>query len=101
MTDDLINISSLARKIKPEIEEALGKEELFRKALFERPESLSALLPYEEVIEEEVRETEPVAEEEPAVVAPVVEEEKPQAPPIQSTSRWAEVLFGTKDEEDN
>lgn len=26
MTDDLINISSLARKIKPEIEEALGKE---------------------------------------------------------------------------
>lgn len=58
--------------------------------------------PIEEVIEEEVRETEPVAEEEP-VVAPIVEEEKPQAPtpPIQSTSRWAEVLFGTKDEEDN
>lgn len=58
--------------------------------------------PIEEVLEEEVRETEPVAEEEP-VVAPVVEEEKPQAPtpPIQSTSRWAEVLFGTKDEEDN
>lgn len=26
MTDDLINISSLARKIKPEIDEALGKE---------------------------------------------------------------------------
>lgn len=26
MTDDLINISSLARKIKPEIEETLGKE---------------------------------------------------------------------------
>lgn len=26
MTDDLINISSLARKIKPEIEEVLGKE---------------------------------------------------------------------------
>lgn len=26
MTDDLINISSLARKIKPEIEEALGKD---------------------------------------------------------------------------
>lgn len=59
--------------------------------------------PIEEAIEEEVRETEPVAEEEPAVLAPVVEEEKPQAPtpPIQSTSRWAEVLFGTKDEEDN
>lgn len=58
--------------------------------------------PIEEVIEEEVRETEPVAEEEP-VVAPIVEEEKPQAPtpPIQSTSRWAEVLFGSKDEEDN
>ena len=35
---------------------------------------------------------EPVAEPE----APVV-----QAPPIQSTSRWAEVLFGTKDEEDD
>lgn len=59
--------------------------------------------PIEEVIEEEVLETEPVAQEEPTIVEPVVEEEKPQAstPPIQSTSRWAEVLFGTKDEDDN
>jgi len=42
---------------------------------------------------------------EPEEVEPVVEsEETPvvQAPPTQSTSRWAEVLFGTKDEsEDN
>jgi hypothetical protein len=40
---------------------------------------------------------------EETTVAPVTEPEAPvvQAPPIQSTSRWAEVLFGTKDEEDD
>ena len=35
------------------LQDALGREELFRRALFERPQSLSALLPYDEVIEEE------------------------------------------------
>jgi hypothetical protein len=40
---------------------------------------------------------------EETTVEPVTEPEAPvvQAPPIQSTSRWAEVLFGTKDEEDD
>ena len=46
----------------------------------------------EEVIEEEPETSESIAEPE----APVV-----QSPPIQSTSRWAEVLFGTKDEDEN
>lgn len=35
------------------LEEALSREELFRKALLERPESLSTFLPYDEVIEDE------------------------------------------------
>jgi len=35
------------------LEDALGREEIFRKALFERPESLSALLPYDEILEED------------------------------------------------
>ena len=40
---------------------------------------------------------------EETTVEPVTEPEAPvvQAPPTQSTSRWAEVLFGTKDEEDD
>jgi hypothetical protein len=60
----------------------------------------------EEVVEEESFDSfseEEVSQEEP-VAEPVVEvEEKPttQTPPIQSTSRWAEVLFGSKDEEEN
>jgi hypothetical protein len=59
----------------------------------------------EEVVEEESFDSfsEEVIQEEP-VAEPVVEvEEKPatQTPPIQSTSRWAEVLFGSKDEEEN
>ncbi len=35
------------------LEEALSREELFRKALLERPESLSSLLPYDEVLEKD------------------------------------------------
>ncbi|MGE4233049.1 MAG: TraC family protein [Bacteriovoracia bacterium] len=35
------------------IHDALAKKETFTKALFERPESLSALLPYDEYLEEE------------------------------------------------
>ena len=35
------------------LDEALSREEIFRKALFERPESLSSLLPYDEVLEKE------------------------------------------------
>jgi hypothetical protein len=69
----------------------------------------------EEVIEsteiysqEEVFEEEEVfdsfLDEESEVVEPAAEpEDKPvvQSSPIQSTSRWAEVLFGTKDEEED
>ena len=56
----------------------------------------------EELFVEEAEVTESFIIEE-TTVEPVTEPEAPvvQAPPIQSTSRWAEVLFGTKDEEDD
>ena len=56
----------------------------------------------EEPFEEETAVTESFIIEE-TTVEPVTEPEAPvvQAPPTQSTSRWAEVLFGTKDEEDD
>jgi hypothetical protein len=56
----------------------------------------------EELFVEETEVTESFIVEE-TTVEPVAEPEAPvvQAPPIQSTSRWAEVLFGTKDEEDD
>jgi hypothetical protein len=61
-----------------------------------------------EDIVEDIAEEEPVATEaviipEPVVEEPVVEPEPPvvQAPPTQSTSRWAEVLFGSKDEDED
>jgi len=52
--------------------------------LFETTEKFAAVEPVEPTVEE------PQAQE------PVVEQQKPQ-----STSRWAEVLFGTKDDEDD
>ena len=57
----------------------------------------------EEVIEEGPVVTEAVSIQEPEAVEPVTETVAPevQAPPTQSTSRWAEVLFGTKDDEDD
>ncbi len=56
----------------------------------------------EELFVEETEVTESFIVEE-TTAEPVAEPEAPvvQAPPIQSTSRWAEVLFGTKDEEDD
>lgn len=56
----------------------------------------------EELFEEETEVTESFIVEETTVVT-VTEPEEPvvQSPPIQSTSRWAEVLFGTKDEQDD
>jgi hypothetical protein len=56
----------------------------------------------EEVVEEAPVATEAVTIQEPEAVEPVTETVAPevQAPPTQSTSRWAEVLFGTKDDED-
>ena len=56
----------------------------------------------EELFVEEAEVTESFIIEE-TTVEPVTEPEAPvvQASPIQSTSRWAEVLFGTKDEEDD
>jgi hypothetical protein len=56
----------------------------------------------EEPFEEETAVTESFIIEE-TIVEPITEPEAPvvQAPPTQSTSRWAEVLFGTKDEEDD
>ena len=52
---------------------------------------------------EEIVVTESSVVEEPETFEPVAEPEAPvvQAPPTQSTSRWAEVLFGSKDEEDD
>jgi len=44
-----LNISALAKPIS----QALGKSDIFVKSLFERPESLGELLPYEEYIEED------------------------------------------------
>jgi hypothetical protein len=56
----------------------------------------------EELFVEETEVVESFVIEE-TTVEPVSEPEAPvvQAPPIQSTSRWAEVLFGTKDEEED
>ncbi len=56
----------------------------------------------EEPFEEETAVTESFIIEE-TIVEPITEPEAhvAQAPPTQSTSRWAEVLFGTKDEEED
>jgi hypothetical protein len=57
----------------------------------------------EEIFVEEIVVTESSVVEEPETFEPVAEPAAPvvQAPPTQSTSRWAEVLFGSKDEDDD
>ncbi|MGK5083107.1 TraC family protein [Bdellovibrionota bacterium FG-1] len=45
-------MKSLKEKLPRPIQEALAKQDIFVKALFTRPESLSALLPYDEYIAE-------------------------------------------------
>jgi len=57
----------------------------------------------EQIFVEEIVVTETSIVEEQETFEPVAEPEAPvvQAPPTQSTSRWAEVLFGSKDEEDD